>query len=84
MQERGGHQPEEVALEFRSNSFVPQGNIRVKNKGINTSPSTVNSAWVTTERLKREGRSLGCHPCDHVFSDKWDLPDSPTQVASTA
>jgi hypothetical protein len=47
--------------------FVPQGNSEHKTEGINTPSSTVHSVWVTTERLKRKRRSLGCHPCNHTF-----------------
>jgi uncharacterized protein Veg len=36
------------------------------------------------ETQEREGRSLGCHPCNHIFSDKWDPPGSPLQAALTA
>jgi hypothetical protein len=35
-------------------SFVPQGNIKVRDKGINTPPFTIHSTWVTAKRLKRE------------------------------
>jgi hypothetical protein len=34
--------------------FVPQGNIEVRDKGINTSSFTIHSAWVTAKRFKRE------------------------------
>jgi hypothetical protein len=36
------------------------------------------------ETQEREVRSLGCHPCDHIFSDKWDPPGSPSQATLTA
>jgi hypothetical protein len=41
-----------------TSSFVPQGNIRVGDKGINTSPFTIHSVWVTAKRLKREKGDL--------------------------
>jgi hypothetical protein len=59
------HQSEEVAAELRKSLFVPQENFGIKDKGINIPLSTVHSVWVTAERLKREERSLGCHPCDY-------------------
>jgi hypothetical protein len=56
-----GHQSEESLMNPGTNLFVSQGNVRVRDKGINTSPFTIYSTWVTAKRLKRGGRSLGCH-----------------------
>jgi hypothetical protein len=41
-----------------TSSFVPQGNIKVRDKGINTPPFTIHSTWVTAKRLKREKGDL--------------------------
>jgi hypothetical protein len=65
--------------------FVPQGNIGVRDKGINTSPFTIHSAWVTAKRLKREkGDLLGVTHVITFFSDKWDPTVSPLQTALIA
>jgi hypothetical protein len=59
----GDHQPEKKSLpNFRAILFVPQGNPERRIADIYTPVSTVPSAWVTARRLKREKRSLGCHP----------------------
>jgi hypothetical protein len=34
--------------------FVPQENVGIKDKGINTLPSTVHSKWMTLKRFRRE------------------------------
>jgi hypothetical protein len=49
-----GHKPEEVVDELRTSLFVPQENFGVKDKGINTPPSTVHLRWMTLKRFRRE------------------------------
>jgi hypothetical protein len=64
-QERGFTSQKKSLLNSGKSLFIPQGNFRIKGKGINTPLSTVHLMWVTAKRLKRKGRSLGCHPCDY-------------------
>jgi hypothetical protein len=60
------HQPgKKVAVELRKSLFIPEEIFGIKGKGINIPLSTVHLMWVTAERLKREGRYLGCHRCDY-------------------
>jgi hypothetical protein len=34
--------------------FIPQGNVGINDKGINTPPSTVHSRWMILKRFRRE------------------------------
>jgi hypothetical protein len=59
----GGHRSGKKSLpNSGANLFIPQGNPELRTGDIYTPVSTVPSAWVTAGRLKRDKRSLGCHP----------------------
>jgi hypothetical protein len=72
-------------LKSGTSSFVPQENVGIKDKGINTPPSTVHSRWMTLNRFRREKkRYLEVSSMQSFSSDKRDPPDSPPQADSTA
>jgi hypothetical protein len=52
--EERDHQPEEVAVEVRSNLICPTRKFKVQSKGINTPSSTVHLIWMTLKRFGRE------------------------------
>jgi hypothetical protein len=51
---RGATSQAKSMLKSGTSSFVPQGNVGVKDKGINTPPSAVYSRWMTLERFRRK------------------------------
>jgi hypothetical protein len=51
---RGAISQAKSLLKSGISSFVPQENVGIKDKGINTPPSIVHSRWMTLERFRRE------------------------------
>jgi hypothetical protein len=63
--EKGATSQEKSMLSSGTSLFIPQRNVGIKDKGINTSQSTVHLRWMTLKRFRRERDLLRCHPCDH-------------------
>jgi hypothetical protein len=51
---RGATSQKKSLLNSGTSLFVPQGNIRIKGKGINTPSSTVHLRWMILKRFKRD------------------------------
>jgi hypothetical protein len=51
---KGATRQKKSLLSSGTNPFVPQENVGVKCKDINTPPSTVHSRWMTLKRFRRE------------------------------
>jgi hypothetical protein len=60
---RGATSQEKSLLNSGTSLFIPQRNVGIKDKGINTPPPPVHSKWMTLRRFKRD--LLRGHPFDY-------------------
>jgi hypothetical protein len=51
---RGAMSQKKSLLNAGTSLFVPQGNIEIKDKDINTPPSALHSRWMTLKRFGRK------------------------------
>jgi hypothetical protein len=50
-----------------TNPLVPQGNIKVRDKDINTQPPPIHSRWLTPQEISERENLLMGQPYDYIF-----------------